>query len=598
MGDAVSRSITLHTAQHTQVINAPIETVEKRTASTYIDRVCALQVVHDHRTEDLDYSSCTDFADIYKELGKTDIITMDTANPLYRYHARVGTKLYARLPDGSFPLCIPSNALVSTLPLREVLISECHDSPSMGHRGYLRTYAHMRKFFSWPSLRKDIRTYIASCDICLRAKPNMQGDRGRLRPNESPLHRMDSIAMDFMVGLPEVDGYSNLFVVVERLSKKVFLIPTLATANTLDIIRILDARIFSEHGIPLEIISDRDVKFTSEVWQSYFKALGTRLSMSYSYHQRFDGQTEVTNRTIAQIMRCYVNFNQDNWLELLPNIQSSINNSVHPTMEFSPNEIFYGRTVTRPVNLLSRVVGAPPTMASYVQELEDRSTLAQDYLRLAAVNFTRQHYSKLKNKTVDVRLQEGSYVMLDAKNLYLPGHRQRPSSKLTSRRLGPFKIVKKVSDVSYDLLMPSPWKGHCRFHVRNLTFVPPDQSSIRSPPEAEDIDDEEEYVVERLDAHRRFYHRDQYFVIYKGYTVDEGMWQDRDNLLETCPLLVKQANIKYGFAPLLPPTETPTTSPTSTPLVVGGRRREGRPRKIPQQGPRSTTKRRSHRLRA
>ena len=404
--------------------------------------------------------------------------------------------------------------------------------------------------------------------------------------------------MDFMVGLPEVNGYSNLFVVVERLSKKVFLLPTLATADALDIIRLLDAQIFSEHGIPLEIISDRDVKFTSEVWQSYFKALGTRLSMSYSYHQRFDGQTEVTNRTIAQIMRCYVNFNQDNWLELLPNIQSSINNSVHPTMEFSPNEIFYGRTVTRPVNLLSRVIGAPPTMANYVQELEDRSSLAQDYLRLAAVNFTRQHYSKLKNKTIDDRLQEGAFVMIDATNLYLPGHRTRASSKLTSRRLGPFQIKKRVSEVSYDIMMPSPWKGHCRFHVRNLTYVPPNQSSLRAPPEAEDIDDEDEYVVERLDAHRRFYHRDQYFVVYKGYTIDEDMWQDRDNLLETCPLLVKQADLKYGFTPLLPPTKTPIPLSTPTPIVVKERRRVGRPRKVPPPEPSTKTQRRSHRLRA
>ena len=85
LGDAVSRSITLHTAQHSVIINAPIEQVEARANSTYVDRVCALQVVHDHRMQALAYSSCPEFAHVYKELGESDVITMDTSNPLYRY---------------------------------------------------------------------------------------------------------------------------------------------------------------------------------------------------------------------------------------------------------------------------------------------------------------------------------------------------------------------------------------------------------------------------------------------------------------------------------------------------------------------------------
>ena len=111
----------------------------------------------------------------------------------------------------------------------------------------------------------------------------------------------------------------------------------------------------------------------AKVWKSYFKALGTRLSMSYSYHQRFDGQTEVTNRTIEQIMRCYINFNQDNWLDLLPNVACAINNSTHPVLDLSPNEVFYGRTITRAVNLLTRHQDAPSSVQEFTQRLADRS---------------------------------------------------------------------------------------------------------------------------------------------------------------------------------------------------------------------------------
>ena len=74
--------------------------------------------------------------------------------------------------------------------------------------------------------------------------------------------------MDFIVGLPKTDGLSNLLVIVERLSKKVFTRPFKDTATALEVARDVYDNIFSEHGLPLEIISDRDAKFTSEIWQS------------------------------------------------------------------------------------------------------------------------------------------------------------------------------------------------------------------------------------------------------------------------------------------------------------------------------------------
>ena len=87
--------------------------------------------------------------------------------------------------------------------------------------------------------------------------------------------------------------------------------------------------------------------------------------MSYAYHQRFDGQTEVMNRVIEQILRCYINFNQDNWYDLLPYVLSAVNNTTNPGTKLSPNEIFYGRHIMRPINLLSRCHDALPDIKDY-----------------------------------------------------------------------------------------------------------------------------------------------------------------------------------------------------------------------------------------
>ena len=103
----------------------------------------------------------------------------------------------------------------------------------MGHRGILRTYSEMRKLFYWPGMRTMIEKYVHSCTVCLRAKASTRGEIGRLKPNEVPMERMDSISMDLITGLPESEGFTQAVIVVDHLSKKIFgiALPTKLTAH-------------------------------------------------------------------------------------------------------------------------------------------------------------------------------------------------------------------------------------------------------------------------------------------------------------------------------------------------------------------------------
>ena len=254
----------------------------------------------------------------------------------------------------------------------------------------------------------------------MRAKASTRGEIGRLKPNDVPMDRMHSISMDLIVGLPPINGYSMVIVVVDRLSKKIFTIPLQTTTKALELATILFERIFHEHGVPLQIILDRDSKMTSAVWRNFFKIIGCELTMSYAYHQRFDGQTEVMNRVIEQILRVYINYNQDNWYDLLPYVTSSINNSINPVTNLSPNAIFYGRSILRPLNLLSRSLDAIPSVKEYFQKVDDYTRLGQDYARTALIDFSSRHFKNVY-RVVDPRLIVGSKVMIDASNLIIPG---------------------------------------------------------------------------------------------------------------------------------------------------------------------------------
>lgn len=84
-------------------------------------------------------------------------------------------------------------------------------------------------------------------------------------------------------------------VVVDKLSKSAHFIPVKSTHKAADITEIFLKEIFRLHGAPKVVISDRDVKFTSNFWKSLFAGLETRINFSTSYHPEIDGQTDHTN---------------------------------------------------------------------------------------------------------------------------------------------------------------------------------------------------------------------------------------------------------------------------------------------------------------
>ena len=130
--------------------------------------------------------------------------------------------------------------------------------------------------------------------------------------------------MDFIVKLliskdPVIqEEYDAILVIVDRLTKLLYLIPfnEKYTAEQLGFI-ILD-RLIRYYGIPEALISNRDELFTSNYWKILMPLLGTKLKMSTAFHPTTDGQAERTNQTLEQYLRYYINDAQDNWVALLP----------------------------------------------------------------------------------------------------------------------------------------------------------------------------------------------------------------------------------------------------------------------------------------
>ena len=142
--------------------------------------------------------------------------------------------------------------------------------------------------------------------------------------------------MDFIEKLPRSSGYTAILVVVDRLTKQVIFIPTHDTITSAELAKLFVLHVFSKHGVPSHVTSDRGSEFVSHFFRSLGKALDMTLHFTSGYHPEGDGQTEHTNQTLEQYIRVYSNYQQDNWSELLPLAEFAYNNAPSATTGISP----------------------------------------------------------------------------------------------------------------------------------------------------------------------------------------------------------------------------------------------------------------------
>src|SRR5262249_44047757 len=106
---------------------------------------------------------------------------------------------------------------------------------------------------------------------------------------------------------------------------------------------------FCRHGLPDDIVSDRDKIFTSKLWSHLLTALDIKPNLSTAFHPQTDGQTERVNQVLEQYLRVFSAYQQDNWQDLLAYAEFSYNNATHTSIGKSPffaNQGFHPKTAS------------------------------------------------------------------------------------------------------------------------------------------------------------------------------------------------------------------------------------------------------------
>ncbi|GKC05578.1 putative reverse transcriptase domain-containing protein, partial [Tanacetum coccineum] len=251
--------------------------------------------------------------------------------------------------------------------------------------------------------------------------------------------------------------------------------------------------VVTRHGIPVSIICDRDPGFASRFWRTLQKALGTSLDMSTAYHPETDGQSERTIQTLEDMLRaCVIDFGKG-WVNHLPLVEFSYNNSYHASIKAAPFEALYGRKCRSPV-CWAEVGEVQLTGPEMVQETTDKIVLIKQ--RMQAARHCQKSYADLKRKPME--FQVGDKVMVKVlpwKGVVRFGKR----GKLNPRYVGPFKVLERVGSVAYKLELPEELsRVHDTFHVSNLKNCYADEP-LAVPLDGLHFDDKLQFVEEPIE---------------------------------------------------------------------------------------------------
>ena len=407
--------------------------------------------------------------------------------------------------------------------LRLRVLRHKHDHVVSGHLGQNKTIELIRRDYVWPGLRTFVKDYCKSCTTCMRSKPQRHRPYGFLKQLPIPERPWNSISMDFIEKLPNSEGYDAILVIVDPLSKQAIFIPTYVTVTSADLARLFVLHVFSKHGVPSHVTSDRGSEFVSHFFRSLGQALDMKLHFTSGYHPEGDGQTERTNQTLEQYLRIYCNYQQDNWSGLLPLAEFSYNNAPHATTGISP---FFANKGYHPT------ISAPPerdlASARAKEFVVDLDELHQELRKTIAEAQQRYQIPADRRRSPAPEFKLGQQVFVQAQYF----RSTRPSKKLSEKYLGPYEIIAQAGTHSFTLRLPDTLRSvHPVFHVSMLEPATPNTIPNRNqpPPPPINVEGEPEYEIAAiLDAKldRRRSCKLLYLVRWSGYegTDEEFSW--------------------------------------------------------------------------
>ena len=210
--------------------------------------------------------------------------------------------------------------------------------------------------------------------------------------------------------------------------------------------KLITNEVICRFGCPVAVHSDQGRQYESVLFTEVCRLLEIRKTRTTPYHPQSDGMVERFNKTLATMLSAYVNENHRDWDESIPYVMMAYRSSQHETTGFTPNMLMIGREATTPLDIMYEMPSSFKQVPKHdwVWVMKDRMERAHALVRRHAEGamLRQKHYH-------DKTLNWGKFTENDEVYVYFPRRKQGQSPKFTSYWRGPYKVIRKMSDVTY-----------------------------------------------------------------------------------------------------------------------------------------------------
>jgi transposase InsO family protein len=325
------------------------------------------------------------------------------------------------------------------------ILKHFHDEPTAGHLGFLKTYDRIRKRFHWPGLYRSVRQYVTHCRECQRRKAVPQQPPGRLVPIPPAESAFQRIGIDLLGRFPKSSQGNKWIIVCTDYLTRYAVTRALPNASAPEVATFLLEYIILTHGAPRVLISDRGQVFQSKMIHELNRLCNISHRMTTAYHPQTNGLTERFNKTLTDMLSIYVDLEQKKWDEVLPFVTFAYNTAKQDTTGFSPFFLLHGREAETTLDTIFPCVEGNEE-DDYVSNLITKAEESRQLARLRTLNAQAKD-----SRRYDSRHRMVSYKPGDLVWVFIPIRKVGLSEKLLKRYFGPYKILRKLSDVTYEV---------------------------------------------------------------------------------------------------------------------------------------------------
>ena len=197
--------------------------------------------------------------------------------------------------------------------------------------------------------------------------------------------------------------------------------------------------------------------------EEFQKAMGTRLTMSTTFHPQTDGQSERTIHLLEDMLRACVLDHKGNWEEHFPLVEFVYNNSYQASIQMAPYEALYGRPCRSPL-CWTEVGESSITGPDLIRDTSEKVSLILQGIPTAQSR--QKSYANVRRRLLEFEVGDHVFLKVMPKRGVV---RFDKCGKLLPRFIGPFEILERVGTVAYRLALPPSMSGvHEVFHVSML----------------------------------------------------------------------------------------------------------------------------------